>query len=63
MSASHLNALTRVWQVEINREQWVKAAEECDKNGSVAVAQAIVRGVISIGVDDEDRKDTWSGII
>ena len=45
--------------VEINREHWMKDAEECDKAGSVAVAQAIVRSVISIGVDDEDRKDTW----
>ena len=45
--------------VEINREHWMKEAEECDKAGSIAVAQAVVRAVISIGVDDEDRKDTW----
>ena len=46
--------------VEINREHWIKDAEEADKAGSMAVAQAIVRSVISIGIDDEDRKDTWS---
>ena len=47
-------------QVEINREHWMKDAEECDKAGAVAVGQAIMRAVIAIGVDDEDRKDTWS---
>ena len=54
-----INAL-KANMVEINREHWIKDAEEADKAGSMAVAQAIVRSVISIGIDDEDRKDTWS---
>lgn len=49
----------RANMVEINREHWMKDAEDCDKYGSTAVAQAIVRNVISLNVDDEDRKDTW----
>ena len=49
----------RAHMVEINREHWMKDAEDCDKHGSAAVAQAIVRNVISLNVDDEDRKDTW----
>ena len=49
-------------QVEINREHWMKDAEECDKAASVAVAQAIMRAVIAIGIDDEDRKDTWLAV-
>ena len=28
--------------VEINREQWIKDAEECDKTGGVHTAQAIM---------------------
>lgn len=28
--------------VEINRDQWIKAAEECEASGSIATAQAIM---------------------
>ncbi|CAM2102295.1 pre-mRNA-processing factor 6 isoform X1 [Lepidochelys kempii] len=45
--------------VEINREQWIQDAEECDKAGSVATCQAIMRAVIGIGIEEEDRKHTW----
>lgn len=58
MIQNGINAL-KASMVEINRDQWLKSAEECDKNGSVTVAQAIVRAIIPIGVDDVDRKDTW----
>lgn len=34
-------------------------AEECDKAGSVATCQAVIRAVIGIGIDEEDRKRTW----
>lgn len=34
-------------------------AEECDKAGSVATCQAVIRAVIGIGIDEEDRKHTW----
>ncbi|XP_065063649.1 pre-mRNA-processing factor 6-like isoform X2 [Rhopilema esculentum] len=45
--------------VEINREQWIKDAEEADAAQSVATCQAIIRAVIGIGVEEEDRKHTW----
>ncbi|MBN3292960.1 PRP6 factor, partial [Polypterus senegalus] len=45
--------------VEINREQWIQDAEECDKAGSVATCQAIIRAVIGIGIEEEDCKHTW----
>lgn len=34
-------------------------AEECDKAGSVATCQAVMRAVIGIGIEEEDRKHTW----
>ncbi|XP_013768209.1 pre-mRNA-processing factor 6 [Pundamilia nyererei] len=45
--------------VEINREQWIQDAEECDKASSVATCQAVIRAVIGIGIEEEDRKHTW----
>ncbi|XP_066910794.1 pre-mRNA-processing factor 6-like [Clytia hemisphaerica] len=45
--------------VEINRELWIVDAEEADKAGATYTAQAIIRTVIGIGVEDEDRKHTW----
>ncbi|MGH0136142.1 UNVERIFIED_CONTAM: hypothetical protein FKN15_009782 [Acipenser sinensis] len=45
--------------VEINREQWIQDAEECDKAGSVATCQAVIRAVIGIGIEEEDCKHTW----
>ncbi|PIO30272.1 hypothetical protein AB205_0028180, partial [Aquarana catesbeiana] len=45
--------------VEINREQWIQDAEECDKAGSVVTCQAVTRAVIGIGIEEEDRKHTW----
>uniref|UniRef100_A0A2K6SJ11 Pre-mRNA-processing factor 6 n=1 Tax=Saimiri boliviensis boliviensis TaxID=39432 RepID=A0A2K6SJ11_SAIBB len=45
--------------VEINREQWIQDAEECDRAGSVATCQAVMRAVIGIGIEEEDRKHTW----
>lgn len=34
-------------------------AEECDKASSVATCQAVIRAVIGIGIEEEDRKHTW----
>lgn len=45
--------------VEINREQWFKDAVECEKSQSILTCQAIIRCVVGIGVEDEDRKHTW----
>ncbi|KAI9322825.1 PRP1 splicing factor, N-terminal-domain-containing protein [Dichotomocladium elegans] len=43
----------------LDREQWLKEAEKCEKNGSILTCQAIVRATIGLGVEDEDRKATW----
>lgn len=45
--------------VEINRELWIKDAEDCERSGSLNTCQAIVRAVISVGVEEEDKKHTW----
>ncbi|XP_064597243.1 pre-mRNA-processing factor 6-like [Liolophura sinensis] len=49
----------RANMVEINRDQWIKDAEDCEKSGSIFTCQAIIRAVIGIGVEEEDRKHTW----
>ncbi|XP_062520556.1 pre-mRNA-processing factor 6-like isoform X2 [Corticium candelabrum] len=46
-------------QVEINREHWIKDAEDSDKGGSVATCQAIMHAVIGIGVEEEDQIPSW----
>ena len=45
--------------VEINKEFWMKDAMDCDKGGYIQTCQAIIKAVIGVGVDDEDKKDTW----
>jgi len=45
--------------VEINRDQWLKDAIECEKAGSVHTCQALIRNVIGDGIDEEDQLDTW----
>ncbi|CAF0838637.1 unnamed protein product [Adineta ricciae] len=45
--------------VEINREHWIKDAVECEKAGSVHTAQALIRNVIGINVEEEDQLATW----
>lgn len=45
--------------VEINREEWVKEAVKAEHSKRVATAQAIMRAVIGLGVDDEDVKSQW----
>lgn len=45
--------------VDINREQWIKDAEEAEKAGSPHTCQCIIKHVIGIGIEDEDRKHSW----
>jgi len=45
--------------VEINKELWMNDAMDAEKAGSVQTCQAIIKAVIDVGVDEEDRKDTW----
>ncbi|KAK0053867.1 pre-mRNA-processing factor 6 [Biomphalaria pfeifferi] len=53
-----LNSL-RANMVEINRDHWIKDAEDCEKSGSIHTCQAIIQAVIGIGIEEEDRKHTW----
>lgn len=53
-----LNSL-KANMVEINKEQWLKDAEDCERAGSINTCQAIVRAVIGVGVEEEDQKHTW----
>ncbi|XP_018654317.1 putative pre-mRNA splicing factor [Schistosoma mansoni] len=45
--------------VEINRDQWIKDAEECEKAKSVLTAQAIIKAIIGYGLEEQDKKHTW----
>ncbi|KAG7615011.1 unnamed protein product [Arabidopsis thaliana] len=45
--------------VVIDRENWMSEAEACERVGSVATCQAIIKNTIGIGVEEEDRKRTW----
>lgn len=45
--------------VEINRDQWMQEAIESEKSGAVRCCQTIVKSVIGVGVEEEDRKQTW----
>lgn len=72
-SITHCN--TRTGKKNVHPKQWLvlvipnniyfflllllQDAEECDKAGSVATCQAVIRAVLGIGIEEEDRKHTW----
>jgi pre-mRNA-processing factor 6 len=43
----------------LDRDQWLKEAEGCEKLSSILTCQAIVRSTIGLDVEEEDRKKTW----
>lgn len=45
--------------VEINRENWFQEAIEAEKSGAIHCCQAIIKAIIEISVEEEDRKQTW----
>jgi hypothetical protein len=45
--------------VELPRDDWIREAEKCEENGSVATCQAIIKATIAQDVDEEARLDTW----
>ncbi|CAM9224613.1 unnamed protein product [Ectocarpus sp. 6 AP-2014] len=45
--------------VVIDREQWIKEAEEAEQADAPLTCGAIVRATVHIGVEEEDRKRTW----
>jgi pre-mRNA-processing factor 6 len=46
-------------QVIIDRDAWLSEAQLAEKSHSVTTCQAIVRATIGLGVDEQDRKNTW----
>jgi len=54
-----LKALTNN-QVIIERDQWLKEAENAEKSGAKVTCQSIVREVVGLSIEDEDRKRTWT---
>jgi len=49
----------KIHKMDLNRDQWIQDAEDAEKSGSVATCQSIIKNVIGIGVEEEDRKSTW----
>lgn len=49
----------RANQVEINRDQWMKDAIDAEQAKCPITCQAIIRNVIGLGVEDEDKRSTW----
>lgn len=45
--------------VEINRDHWIKDAEDAERANSISTCRAIISHVIGINVDEEDKKHTW----
>ena len=43
----------------IDREKWLHHAYDMEKSGAVQTCGAIVRSVLEIGVEPEDRRRTW----
>eukprot|EP01117_Protostelium_nocturnum_P008235 TRINITY_DN2939_c0_g1_i3.p1 TRINITY_DN2939_c0_g1~~TRINITY_DN2939_c0_g1_i3.p1 ORF type:complete len:739 (+),score=218.36 TRINITY_DN2939_c0_g1_i3:303-2519(+) len=43
----------------IDREQWINEAENCEKKGAKMTCKAIIRQVIDLNIEEEDRKRVW----
>lgn len=45
--------------VDIKREEWIQDAEDCEKAGSAATCKSIIKSIIGINIEDEDKIRTW----
>lgn len=43
----------------LSREQWLKEAEQVEREGSPATSAAIVKATIGLDIDEEDRSTVW----
>lgn len=43
----------------LSREQWIQEAEKSEEDGGVLTAQSIIPAILDLGLDDEEKKDTW----
>ncbi len=46
-------------QVSITRERWLQEAEICETAGAPLTCEALITNTVFLGLDDEDRLDTW----
>ena len=46
--------------VVIDREKWLQHAYDMERAGAIQTCGAIVRNVLGIGVEPEDRRRTWT---
>ncbi|TPX31829.1 hypothetical protein SmJEL517_g04892 [Synchytrium microbalum] len=44
---------------DIDRETWIKEAEQCERDNAVAVCQAIIKHTVDQGIEPEDYKVTF----
>lgn len=44
---------------KIDRRDWIRFAEDAERDGAVRTAAALVEAVLPLGVDEEDRRRTW----
>ncbi|KAG9510944.1 Pre-mRNA-processing factor 6, partial [Fragariocoptes setiger] len=45
--------------VDINRVEWIKDAVEAEKAGFKQTCHAIIKNIIGVGIEDEDRLAAW----
>jgi pre-mRNA-processing factor 6 len=43
----------------LDRESWIKEAEQCEKEEYPLTCQAVVRATIGMGLEEEDYKSSW----
>ncbi|PWN92058.1 hypothetical protein FA10DRAFT_265864 [Acaromyces ingoldii] len=56
--AEAVNRLSKAGAV-LSREQWLREAEQVEKEGSPKTSAAIIKATIGLDIDDEDRKTVW----
>ncbi|PAV79764.1 hypothetical protein WR25_27177 [Diploscapter pachys] len=52
-------AVLRANMVEINRDHWLKDAIDAEQSGCPMTSKAIIKHVIGIAIEDQDKKATW----
>jgi pre-mRNA-processing factor 6 len=48
--------------VQVDRDQWIKDAETCERNNQLATCRAIIKETIGQDIDEEDKKKTWCDV-
>lgn len=55
-----IKSLKEDFGVEINRKHWLDDAIDAEKSGSVLTCKAIIKHVIEIDIDQEEREGAWT---